>query len=589
MSEESQEPSSNHPTMTAEVQDVHSEISGDNSLHADSSIAAEQPSNHPTVTAVVEEVHSEISGDNSLHADSSITAEQPRVHSSNLDHVSSRLHEPTASILNATYKPKPKDEDVGIPTNVKPIDETSNLLRPTAAVISGGWAPEEATQKQAEVRPINQESHLLKPTKALVSSAWTEKPEPTAATAPTKAIDADSHLLKPTASLKSSAWVPKEEEEKEPSQIKPLPADSNLLRPTNALKAAEWVPKSDSPPKNPSPPPIDGNSPLLRPTKATMSGVYKKDDTSSEGSRSPSIGRMSSSSVSEHLLVPTASMKGQMWKKQLSHDTASESSDIPRWQPAMKSKASIGGELPPVRNDLSNVESKLMQPTANVKNAAYKPKEKEEDPAVIHSSPFIVSRGPVDNSSPPPLPRPPTSAYKDVKSKLYEPTTAAVLNVYRAEITDESPVSLAPLPADSNLLKPTAATTAAGWTPRAEESKSPVVTKLSPESSLLRPTAAVKAAGWTPKTEERKQSPITPLNPESNLLRPTKALEESSWVREKQREAEAAPRSALLMSIASNSPLRKLQSTDENADKRESIKSTGSNKSETFADASEGA
>ena len=535
-----------------------------------------------------QEHQSEMSGDSSLHADSAIAAELPRVHSNHLDHVSSRLHEPTANVLNAAYKPKVKEEDVKVPSNVKPIEETSHLLRPTAAVVSGSWIPDEAPQRQVEVRPIDEESHLLKPTKALVSSAWTEKPEPSPASAPLSSIDADSHLLKPTASLKSSAWSPKEEEEKGIPTLKPLPSDSSLLKPTNALRAAEWVPRDDSTPKVPSPPPIDGNSPLLRPTKATISGVYKRENSASGGSNSPSISRASSSSVSEHLLIPTASLKGQMWKKQLSHDTASESSDLPRWQPAMKSKASIGDDLPPVHNDLSNVESKLMQSTANVKNAVYKPREKEEDLANIHSSPFVVGKkGSSDDSPPPPLPQPQGSPYKDVKSKLHEPTAAAVLNKYKADTVEENQVPVVPLPADSNLLRPTTATTAAGWSPKTEERKSPAVNKLSPESNLLRPTAAVTASSWSPKTDERKSAVVAPLNPDSHLLRPTKALEESSWMREKEREADAAPRSALLMSVAASSPLRKQQSNNANSEKRESMVSSASISSETFADASE--
>jgi hypothetical protein len=219
------------------------------------------------------------------------------------------------------------------------------------------------------------------------------------------------------------------------------------------------------------------------------------------------------SPVPQSLLMTTANVRNQQWKPSDAQDSASG----PRWN--NNAPVPVGtAELPVVRNDLESVQSKLLEPTANTKNAAYKPKDKGEDPANIHSAQFNANKSASTLIPPPPPVEKFDSPYRDVKSKLMEPTAAALASAKKAE---EESQKMSP-----NSVKP-----------------------ISEGSNLLKGTSASASAGWSPKEEARKTAPVSPLRADSNLLKSTKAVEDATWTKEKQREAEAAPRSAMLLGL----------------------------------------
>ena len=510
------------------------------------------------------------------------------VKSSNLDGVQSKLHQTTASMTNGAYKPKVVEEPAE-PLHMKPISAESNLLRATSALKASSWATKKEEDEKASANPdagvvlkqISGESHLLKSTNAAKASTWAESKSSDAHEVVAiciKPIEAESSLLRGTAGTKAAVWTgSKDSYEDVPpvplASITPICPTSNLLKTTNCIKAADWTGnKSEEALPVKEVVQINPNSSLLSSTKNAESSRKSKSPVPVSPPRpTPRFAHHAIdnsntadySGVASRLHIPTAAAANNM-------KTKVECESAPHWNHGSASSMGLKSSRessPVLLNDLEGVASRLHMPTATAKNAVYKPKPKVEDEKTIHSIPFHVNRKTEVSVSqaPPELPATYSNAYKDVQSRLLQPTKALSNAAWkdpseRAASPVHTSQNIKPISADSALLRTTNAGKASQWSssPKIEEKTSPVVVaKLNEDSHLLMPTRAAQAAQEARLKKESEE--VVPSDPaaavkevaplSASLTKSTLSTQGASWEKEKARDLASKPRSSMLAGL----------------------------------------
>lgn len=466
----------------------------------------------------------------------------------NLDGVESKLHAPTASTMNGAFKAAAPEEEAE-PVLVCPIADDSHLLKATSATKSAARGKSLAESEQGDAAPvtisqISEDSHLLKSTQAARTAAWTEEEKQTVAL-PIRPIDPDSRLLSATSAVKASEWIARPEE-RVPVEVEAISPDSSLLRQTSAAAAAAWTSKEVDKPI-PVISPLSPGSPLLRVTKSSANGVREKADSrDSSPKRAPAPSSANSSPVSRRLVMPTkANLNGMRAKVEL---------EVPegKWDASSSVGVPSVVDLPPMRSAYEGVDSRLMAPTTNTVNSAYKPKARDEDEDGSKGFVNVFSKT-AGIPEPPPLQA--TSLYKKVESRLQEPTASSVNSSWKfEETTAAAATQIRSISPESNLLRTTTATASASWSPKQEAKKVSVVSPLSPDSRLMKETTATAESKWSSKVEQVVPPPPakSSFTMSPNLTKPTAATSQSSWSVEKEREAAANQRAVLLNQVSSS-------------------------------------
>lgn len=280
--------------------------------------------------------------------------------------VQSKLHEPTtAYTVQKTVKLKDRDNDDSSVRSVKKITSESHLLSPTAALINGAYKKDDFDEAEA--------ARL--------------------AAARNKPVKLSDRLLEPTAANIASRQKLEELKEECPDDIwweqrssskreavdlasnRYSDVPSKLMEPTTAYVALKTNKYEKSPTGYESmalPKEIDPDSHLLTPTTALERGIYRRDEDPEVPELEISDARWMSmrtgpKDVESRLYEPTAAMRNGMWKPKEFLEAEEEI--------RMEEEAAARGETAKV----SRPSERLLEPTLANENARYN-KVIEPDP-----------------------------------------------------------------------------------------------------------------------------------------------------------------------------------------------------------------